>query len=82
MKPTIHEVISHVAEHYGITKSEAMEIMRTPTHPKTMRDDFAKSAMQGLLSDLPKSMYGLNWESNVVSGAYRIADAMLQERFK
>jgi hypothetical protein len=46
----------------------------------SLRDYFAASALQGLLSDIPKSCYGLEWETNVVTSAYALADAMLTAR--
>lgn len=46
----------------------------------TLRDYFAAKAMQGMLTDLPKTMYGLDWQENVARGAYQIADAMLEAR--
>lgn len=76
---TIHEVIALVAGHYGVTKTDAMEIMRTPTHPKTMRDDFAKSAMQGYLARNDSFYQNID---SVSSYAYKVADSMLKEREK
>ena len=46
----------------------------------TLRDYFAAKALQGLLSDLPKTLYGLDWEAKTVVSAYSIADAMLEAR--
>lgn len=46
----------------------------------TKRDAFAIAAMQGLLSDLPKSLYGLQWQSSVAVSAYELADLMLEAR--
>lgn len=46
----------------------------------TLRDYFAAKALQGLLSDLPKTLYGLDWEAKTVASAYSIADAMLEAR--
>lgn len=72
--PTMHEVASHVAEHYGITKGQAFEIMRTPTHPPAgLRDEFAIHA--------PKSISDMTLEENA-SWRYKYADAMLKERTK
>lgn len=45
-----------------------------------LRDYFAAKALQGLLSDLPKTLYGLDWEAKTVASAYSIADAMLEAR--
>ncbi len=48
----------------------------------TLRDYMAAKALQGLLSNLPESMYGIEWEVHVSSAAYRLADEMLRERAK
>lgn len=48
----------------------------------TLRDYFAAKALGGLLADIPNSMYGFDWESNVAQCSYRLADAMLKERAK
>jgi hypothetical protein len=57
----------------GVLNSEAVDGM-------TLRDYFAAKAMQGLLSDLPKSLYGLDWEARMVASAFSVADAMLEAR--
>jgi len=46
----------------------------------TLRDYFAAKALQGMLSDLPKTLYGLDWQEKTVQSAYSIADAMLEAR--
>jgi hypothetical protein len=52
-------------------------------HPGiSIRDYFAAKALQGILSDVPESMYGLDWKEKIVSTSYEIADAMLAEREK
>lgn len=48
----------------------------------SLRDYFAGQALAGLMANLPKTMYGLDWERNVAQGAYLLADAMLAERAK
>lgn len=48
----------------------------------TLRDYFAGQALSGLLADLPKTMYGLDWQQNAARGAYELADAMISERAK
>lgn len=45
-----------------------------------LRDYFAAKALQGMLADLPKTMYGLDWQENAAKGAYLLADAMLKAR--
>lgn len=48
----------------------------------TLRDHFAGVALQGMLADLPKTMYGLDWEKNVVEASFRIAALMVKESAK
>ena len=48
----------------------------------TLRDEFAAKALQGLLADMPKTCYGLDWQANVTRTAYELADLMLKERAK
>lgn len=48
----------------------------------SVRDGFAASALQGLLADMPKTCYGLDWQKNVTRTAYELADLMLKERAK
>lgn len=54
------------------------------THPSgmTLRDYFAAKALQGLLADLPKALWGMGWKDNVAGTSYEIADAMLEARKK
>ena len=46
----------------------------------TLRDYFAAKALQGMLSDLPITLYGPDCDKNTAALAYSIADAMLQAR--
>jgi hypothetical protein len=46
----------------------------------TMRDYFAAKALGGMLTDLPKVCYGLDWQDKVTRTAYELADAMLRAR--
>lgn len=79
MKPTIQEVIAHLSEHYGITKTQVVELMRIPIHPRTLRDDLAMAALQGICASGP----GPSWiDEKIVREAYQIADAALKERLK
>lgn len=78
-KPTIREAIEHLREHYGLTMSETLELVRTPLHPAGMCDEFALHAMQGLAS-----LDNVNYRdpADLAARSYRIADAMLKERAK
>lgn len=44
---------------------------------KAERNELAAKAMQGMLADLPKGLWGLQWEANTAACAYKLADAML-----
>ena len=46
----------------------------------TLRDYFAAKALQAMLADLPKTLYGLDWMENTTRSAYAVADAMLAAR--
>ena len=46
----------------------------------TMRDYFAAKALQGILSDMPITLYGPDCDKNTAALAYSIADAMLEAR--
>lgn len=46
----------------------------------TLRDYFAAKALQGMLADLPNSLYGLDWMEKTAKSAYEVADAMLAAR--
>lgn len=48
----------------------------------TLLDYRAAKAMQGMLADLPPSLYGPDWQEKLVSSSYTVADAMLKERTK
>ena len=46
----------------------------------SLRDHFAGLALAGLLADLPKTLYGLDWKENVSRESYALADEMLKAR--
>ena len=46
----------------------------------TVRDYFAAKALQGMLADLPKTLYGIDWQERTAESAYQIADAMIKAR--
>jgi hypothetical protein len=46
----------------------------------TLRDYFAAKALGGMLAEIPKSCYGLDWQDKVTRTAYELADAMLKAR--
>lgn len=73
-EPTLIEVTNHLREHYSLSMSELLKIMRTPMHPAGMRDEFAIAAMPHALDSCAPS-YDVAAEI-----AYKIADAMLEAR--
>ena len=80
--PTRKEMIDHLREHYGLTINEVMQFLNLPLHPLTLRDDFAKAALQGLIAGcFSGSNSGFTVEGNVVA-AYEYADEMLDRRLK
>jgi hypothetical protein len=79
MSPTKREVIQHIREHYGLSFQDVTSILNSPTHPAGMRDEFAARAVQGLLASPVQPQSGPDMYAR---DAYKIADAMLQERVK
>lgn len=49
---------------------------------KSLRDDFAAKAMQGMLADMPKTLYGLDWQEKLAESSYEVAYAMMEARSK
>lgn len=80
--PSRKEMIEHLREHYGLTINEVMQFLNLPLHPLTLRDDFAKAALQGLIAGcFAGNNAGFTVEGNVVA-AYEYADEMLDRRLK
>lgn len=79
MKPTIKDVVDLIRDRYGLSMSEALELLRTPIHPRELRDEFAMRALTGIVSN-PES--GCNSTSDLAHYAYQCADSMLKERIK
>ena len=50
------------------------------TEGMSLRDHFAGLALAGLLADLPKTLYGLDWKERVSLESYALADEMLKAR--
>lgn len=73
MKPTQVEILRQAAEHFGLPIGEVAQILKVPTHPAGMRDEFAAFAMQAHAGLPPR---------DAAANAYRYADAMLAERIK
>jgi hypothetical protein len=76
-KPTTHEALGLIREHYGLTMAEAQNLMKAPLHPRTVRDEFAGQALTAALMNrqLAELSYGERAEF-----CYRQADAMLGAR--
>lgn len=78
--PSRKEMLEHLRNHYGLTLSETMDIVNIPLHPNTMRDDFAKAALQGIVfAQIPGDEAP---SAGIARYAYELADAMLKERIK
>lgn len=74
---TYKEIFEHARDHFGISLEQFKQIVKTPTHPGSMRDEFAAFALQGLLAKGSCDTY-----LRAVQRSYEIADLMLQERVK
>ncbi len=73
--PTVRELIDHVQEHYGLTQTEVLDLIRTPVHPKTLRDEMAMHVAPALFTIGVSTDY-------IASESYKLADSMLQQRLK
>lgn len=83
-KPTTIEAVNLVREHFGLSLTEAMAVLRTPLHPAGLRDDLAAKAIGVAWDAYDKGYCGeeadrINVEI-VAEAAYSIADAMLAAR--
>lgn len=76
MSITPVDIARVAAAHYGVPTTEILSIMKTPTNPATLRDEFAGKAMQGIVAD-PDLCMGVD---KVAEWAYTQADAMLKAR--
>jgi hypothetical protein len=76
------EIFDHVREKYNLTLNEFRELINLPEHPHELRDDFAKVALQGILSTShgPYFFKDPYVEPIIAENAYRLADAMLAAR--
>lgn len=71
------DILRCACNEFGMSMSEARAIIKAPTHPRGLRDEFAAKAMQGMVAH-PKSG---NWTSaEIALDAYTQADAMLKAR--
>lgn len=84
MKPTIHDALKLVAEHYGLSMPATKALMRRSINEKTLRDEFAMAALNGVLSNYDGNLgtsYPLE-NKNLAIACYAVADAMMIEREK
>lgn len=73
MKPNNLQMISHIAHHFGMPLSEVATVLKVPTHPASMRDEFAARAATGVFVS--------PWDVKTIAArAYAVADAMLAAR--
>lgn len=57
------------------------DLADTPVNTPTLRDQFAMSALQGILANQQCAPMGMSFEPDALSRrAYRLADAMLEAR--
>ena len=75
--PTVFEAIDHLAEHYGLTREQARNLIRTPLHPVTLRDQFAGQALSTAMAN--EELAVLTYAERA-EFCYRQADAMLAAR--
>lgn len=73
--PDIMEMVSHLADHYGLPRMTVAAILRTPLHPPELRDTFAGHALQGICASGPSVPNEI-----IAREAYGLADAMLEAR--
>lgn len=71
------DVFKCVQANMGLNLEQFKQIVKTPTHPGSMRDEFAVFALQGLLAKGYCNTY-----LGAVQRSYEIADLMLEERIK
>jgi hypothetical protein len=81
-KPNIRDILENACKEFGLTMSEALAIMKTPLHPRELRDEFAGKALRiawnaynGGYTGQPELV-----EQSIAHHAYQIADAMLKAR--
>ena len=79
MIPDIQSIIAMLLA--GECTSEQAEAwIYTHMENSDLRDQFAGMAMQGMLVDLTKAFYGIDWQTRLTESSYDIADAMLKAR--
>lgn len=79
-KPTIHDLVKILSRETGLPSREILDILRTPLHPRELRDEFAGQAMAALIV-APQDEWPENEQRGSVSlMAYEIAGAMLKAR--
>lgn len=71
-------VVDAAAEALGVPQSGVMAAVKTPLHPRELRDEFAGRALSGMLSD-PHG-WPQQDADEFAEAAYRFADAMLEAR--
>jgi len=72
MKPNNLQMIGHLSHHFGMPMHQVIEVLKMPTHPRELRDEFAMAALPWVLEAHPSTTFA--------RGAYGIADAMLAAR--
>ena len=79
MKITAVDIAKIAAAHFGVPTTDILSIMKVPTSPATLRDEFAGKAMQAILSEDPD--YHQKYKFiDLADFSYQCADAMLTAR--
>lgn len=81
-KPAAQDIIRLASLHYGLPMAEILAIVKTPTHPSTLRDEFAGKALHVAWEAYDKGYTGdpEDVTGSIAKHAYQIADAMLEAR--
>ena len=74
-KPNIRDILENACKEFGLTMSEALAIMKTPLHPRELRDEFAGKAMQSVIARGDDTN-----RPGMAEWSYAMADAMLKAR--
>lgn len=71
-------ILDEIRTKYSLTMHELVELLKIPVHPRELRDEFAMTALAGLITTRPACSATIMKER--ARSAYQYADAMLEER--
>lgn len=76
----------HLREHYGMTLAQVLEVLRTPVHPATMRDEIAALLLPVAFQNVIDERAGPKRESELMytwaKRAYEMADIAMLARLE